>query len=94
MIAVPFPHLLKMSRINDKSYLHIVSDTTPKIGEEIPLDKLGSSGYANDGQVLRGLVVAIAEERPAKGNWRNWDSHPDFYLTQISIIVPEPLKKK
>lgn len=90
MNKAKFPHLLKLTRKDSKTYLHFVSDTPPEIGDSYPLMNLGPLGFTKDGKPLNGEVTAIVRSREAKGNWTGWPTHPNWYLLDINIYHQLP----
>jgi hypothetical protein len=68
----PFPHILSTS----KPQRVVAPDL--KVGEVILADPAHPSG-------VKFKINKILSTRPAKGDWSNWEQHPNHYEVEMKL---------
>jgi hypothetical protein len=87
MPQVPFPHILTYPANNSfpprGPVVRIVSP------DPIEVFKFSTTVVqGNDYRSARFRVSEVIESRKAKGDWSNWDKHPNYYECKVEEILP------
>lgn len=77
-----FPHvLIAPSQLNNNT-ANIVSDESP-VGHIFLVTKTGPKDKTI---TVSYRVDEILEQRPARGNWKRWPVHPNWYKVKTSLV--------
>ncbi len=54
-----------------------------------PGDEIGLLIKGHDGTWIRAShkIMEVVEERPARGNWSGWPTHPFFYQIKVVQVI-------